>query len=267
MNNLEDILNAAENTAAALATSAAELGPSEAPAPAPAEKPAKAKKEKAAKEKPDVVVPDLVTVEGDLGDLLKETPAEAVQETIVAVAANFDNRAAFERDKGANEKKIAKIDAYKAKLTTQPAVAMLMATSADLNFMNRATNSKGTSRFNIYAIDKLADLVMGLNTGHFKNAVNIAVMKSLFKFRTANEPFTGELASAAVSDKIRVADKFKAILVRHTVDQSTADTQASSTLNALKVLGVVENIGTRSAQIWRLTDTPQTRRLEELLAA
>jgi len=98
-------------------------------------------------------------------------------------------------------------------------------------------------------------------------AINIAVMKSMFKFRAAGLSFTGEMAKCCASDKIRIAASLSKELVRYTVSASTAPTQASSTMQALQTLGVVINKGSPKLPVYELTDTPATTRLQSLLAA
>lgn len=195
---------------------------------------------------------DLLLNDNDQIDMARTTIADA-----------FDERAAYETTKNAGNTSIQKsLDKSRAKLTQARSVATLLIADVTPDFITRSTHEG--SAYNVYAADKLADLVNALNTGTIGNAINNAVMRSLFKFRAAGEQFTGEMARAAASDKLRVQGQAAKLLTRHTVSTSTAPTQASSTMQALVTLGVVENKGTTRAPVYELTDTPATKRFEEI---
>lgn len=189
-------------------------------------------------------------------DVRKATAAE--------IGAALDERMAFEKSKNNDhiQKTLAK---SRARLAMPTPAAFLLAANVDVNFVNRSLNDG--KRYNVYAIEKVADLVNALDKGVIRNAINNAVCRSLFQFRAANEAFTGEMAKAAASDKIRVEPRLAKLLVRHTVSASTAPTQASSTMNALETLGIVANKGSVKHPVYELTDSVQTSRLEEVLKA
>lgn len=209
---------------------------------------------------------------------------------VQAEARNFDSILAAipEEDKKAMAQKISEaIDARIARLqrerpdnTTQPATlnkcrnklalpsraAVLIATGTDASFIDDSRTNG--NHYNVYAIDKVADLVATLAGDGMRNAINRAITRSLFQFRAAGEKFTGEHAKAAASDKIRLSDKrIEKLLIRHTVSAGTAPTQSSSTLQALQTLGIVKNTGTTKFPIYELTNSPQTAKLEEMIKA
>lgn len=182
------------------------------------------------------------------------------------VRYQFETRLEFElrKDPNAKDKIGASLGKSEKKLSTMAAATVLVAASVDPNFINGGSNAGGT--YNVYAIDKVADLVQALAGAGVRNAINNAITRSLFKFRAAGVTFTGEMAKAAASSNIKVDKAMQALLVRHTVAPSTAPTQASSTMQALQTLGIVRNVGTQKFPAYALTDTPATRRLEEVLA-
>lgn len=204
----------------------------------------------------------VLTLVEAVASVTEEQRAEKLEE----INAAFDDRVTFETmaDPG-NTNIIKNLKSYRQKMALPGIAGLMIATNVDADFMNRSLTSG--KRFNVYGIDKLNDLLHGLNSGHFKNAINIAVMKSMFKFRAAGVKFTGLAALAAASDKVKVEKGMAGILVRHTVSASTAPTQSSSTMSALSVIGAVRNTGSVKFPIWELTDAPVTKRLEELLAA
>ncbi len=199
-------------------------------------------------------------------DAIAALSPDQVETFRTRLVTGFDDRLTLEHRKDptadAKQKKIA---AAKAKLaTTQSAQVMTLAES-DPGFVTRS--SADNTWFNIYAIDKVADLVRAFATGQTKNEVNVAIVKSLFACVAQKITFTGELARAAVSDKIPVKDATAAkALTRHTVSASTAPTQASSTMSALEVLGIVKNTGTAQFPVWVLQDSVMTERLKEVYA-
>lgn len=191
---------------------------------------------------------------------------ELIEHGRAGVASAFDERSALERAKGsANIFK--SLDKSRAKMIEARCVAALLAADATPDFVSRSTREG--SAFNVYAIEKVADFVqaLGSDEGVIRNAINRAVMKSLFQFRAAGEAFTGDMSRAAASDKIRVQGQIAKLLVRHTVSQSTAPTQASSTISALVALGAVKNTGTMRAPVYELTDAPIVAQLEKLAKA
>ena len=93
---------------------------------------------------------------------------------------------------------------------------------------------------------------------HFQPEGETTVRTAKWFAEALNEPFTGVHAQASASDKVKLPTGHRKWCSGHSVSASTAPTQSSSTMNALTVMGVVENTGTTKSPIWKLTDTPQT---------
>lgn len=206
-------------------------------------------------------------------EILTALPLDQVKETQMAVVMAIDDRAAFEADKDPDNTNIQRtLKKLRGMMTVDRRAAQVMvATNVDPQVINRVFHDG--SRYNVYAIGKLADVIHGLTksdsgqSGALTNAINLACMKSLFRFRAAGLTFTGELAKAAASCNIRVDAAIRDHLVRHTVSPSTAPTQASSTMQALTTLGIVRKSGSHRNPNYELADGPVVRKLEELLAA
>lgn len=184
-------------------------------------------------------------------------------EATVKMANAVDERMAFELTNG-NENIQRTLKKARAQLSSTRAGAVLLACGVTEAFVNRSVQDG--KRYNVYAFGKLADAINGLSGGAITNKINFAIMRSLFAARKAGITFTGELAKAAASDKIRVEGAVKAILVRHTVGASTAPTQASSTMQAMETLGLVKRSGSHKNPTFELTDHPAVAKLEEVLA-
>lgn len=203
-------------------------------------------------------------VPGDLKALKSEIALEDKEEMREEIKAQFESRRNFEKAQpGLSSKMIPNLDAEEKKMASIGVAGLFLAMNVDPDFINREVSTG--SRFNIYAFQKVNDLLVALDGGFMQNAINRAIVTSLFNFRDAGIPFTGAAALCAVSDKIKADRAIVKHLVRHTVSANTASTQKSSTMTALKTLGIVENSGTRGHEVWTLTDTPATRRLEEVV--
>mgnify|MGYP000852566618 CR=1 FL=1 len=199
----------------------------------------------------------------DFQTMLGAVTDDQVQGLQAALATEFGERARFERDANPNNDSIQKTLTKLQGILSKPGtLRSLVATGTGAGPINRSEVTG--KRRNVYAIEKMADLLYGAVTGHLKNAVNIAVFSSLVKVQNAGLPFTTEVAKAATSDKIAVDNQLKGLLIRHTVAESTASTQQSSTMTALEDLGVVANTGTRGRPVYTLLDNPLSRRLVEI---
>ncbi|AMB48299.1 hypothetical protein [Methylobacterium sp. AMS5] len=198
----------------------------------------------------------------ELMDLLDDTDIEMAQRTINAA---IDERAQFELQKkgdGHNIQRTLKKAREGMGVSKAPA-RVLIAAAVDTAFVNR-TQHDG-SRYNVYAIDKVVDILraLGSDAGEVKNAINRACLKSIFALQAAGHAFSLELAKACASDKYGVEIAVRKHLTRHTVSASTAPTQASSTMQALETLGVVKREGSSRNPTFTLTDAPITAALKE----
>jgi hypothetical protein len=188
----------------------------------------------------------------------------AVQSMTAEITAAIDARSAFETEKHGTSHNIHKtLSKVRKALMWKDTSRVMLAANVDPAFINRTLQDG--SRYNVYAVDKVADAVTGLADGVVSNAINRACMVSLFQMREAGIPFTGEIAKACASDKVHVDLAIRKHLVRHTVSASTAPTQASSTMQALETLGIVRREGAARNPTFHLTDAPITHRLEEVL--
>ncbi len=182
------------------------------------------------------------------------------------ITAAIDARSAFETEKhGASHNIHKTLSKVRKALMWKDTSRVMLAANVDPAFINRTLHDG--SRYNFYAVDKVADAVKGLADGVVSNAINRACMVSLFQMRKAGIPFTGEIAKACASDKVHVDVAIRKHLLRYTVSASTAPTQASSTMQALETLGIVRREGSARKPTFHLTDAPVTRQLEAALFA
>lgn len=203
----------------------------------------------------------------EFAKLIASFDDETVTKMTFRIAAAVDERVSFETAKNPENSSIqSTLKKVRSELVTKCAARVMLATNTTPDFINRQLHDG--SRYNVYALGKYADLVRTLADGDsMKNAINNAVTRSLFACRREGFTFTGELARAAASDKIRIEGAVKRLLVRHTVSSSTAPTQASSTMSALQTLGVVKIEGSSRNPTYAITNAPIVDALEKKLSA
>lgn len=196
----------------------------------------------------------------ELFDAVSDATVGTTTQTVIA---GFAERAQFELDADAQNTNIQKTLTKLQKGLTPGVVRALVVAKTDTGYMNKSEVSG--KRRNVYALEKLKDVLYGAVTGHPQNAINKAVLSSMIRLKDVGLPFTAAVAKACASDKVAVENHYKPHLVRHTVAESTASTQQSSTMTALEDLGVVVNTGTRQFPIYEMTKTPLAVRLEEVV--
>lgn len=202
----------------------------------------------------------------DFADLLNAVTSDQQSEMMMAADAALRDRQTFEDAKNPDNANIHRtIKKVRGSLVRAFAAKVMVAADQNASFINR--HLMDGSRYNVYAIGKYGDLVDALAGSGMTNAINIAITRSLFAFAKAGLDFTGEMAKAAASDKIRVAETVRKHLIRHTVIASTAPTQASSTMQALETLGIVRIEGSRKNPVYKLLNTPQRHRMQEVVEA
>ena len=175
------------------------------------------------------------------------------------VMANFAERAGFEQVLNPANENIQKTLSKCIKGITPGIVKALVVAGVDGKYINESEVSG--ARRNVYALEKLRDVLYGAITGWPQNAVNKAIIQSMVRCHDVKLPFNGEVAKAAVSDKLALNPAYAPHMVRHTVAASTASTQMSSTMTALEVLGVAKNTGSRQHPLFEFTDTPLAQHL------
>lgn len=132
-------------------------------------------------------------------DAVKAVTEKQIKARIARIEAGFDDRAAYEAlNAPANSSIQDKLKGYRKKLAAPGFAALSHAASVDPNFMNTSP-SGGAKRFNVYAIDKVADLAQAITSGTIRNAVNKAIVASMVRCADAGVPFTMTAAQAAAS--------------------------------------------------------------------
>jgi hypothetical protein len=206
-------------------------------------------------------------VPGDIKVMIDNVTPEARQQKAEEIRSELAARVAHDTagDRSMGPGKQNSLKKAEKELATMGAAGFFCAVDIDPSFINR--NIAGDGRFNVYALDKIRDLISGIGGGFVQNPINRAVIASMLNFRDAGLPFTMAHMQAAISSGVKVERAVAKHLVRHTVAPSTAPTQSSQMSHALQVMGIATASTIGRVTTFTLTDTPQTRRLEQVLRA
>lgn len=218
----------------------------------------------AAEEIADVVIQ--VHVPGTVKELVSNVTPEQRDQKALELRTELQTRIDAEKasSAGITAKMLGILERGQKELTIPGVAAILHALDIDSAFVNRSL--RNGDRFNVYALDKIREVVAGLGLGFIKNEVIRNVLISMFRFQDAGLVFTGDHIAAAISKDWKVDRKGAALLSRHTMSSGTAPTQKSQMSNLLQVLGIAtSNKRQGKLEVFTLTDTPQTRRLKEIL--
>jgi hypothetical protein len=185
--------------------------------------------------------------------------------TAINLAAQLDERADYEIHKNPENANIHRtLKKARTVLATPTAARVLLAAAVDPVFVN-AIKRDGARR-NVYSFGKMADLVGVLTREAWEgNAINNAIVRSLIRLTDKGVAFTFETAKAACSKTFAYEGEGRRFLVRHTVAPSTAPTQASSTMEALVEMGVVNTSGGKNARYWLRNEAPIVEHLRAVL--
>lgn len=263
-----DILNndfMADLEAQANAATAIETAQLEAAAQAAAEAPAQDQ----ATEEPAEAQDELPVVEhvaGTIKEMVSNVTVEQREQKALELRTELQIRIDTETAKpaGITAKMLGVLERGQKELSAPGVAAIMHAMDIDSAFVNRSLRSG--DHFNVYALDKIREILAGLGLGFIKNEVIRNVLISMFRFQKAGIPFNGDHLGGAISKQWKVDRKAAGLLSRHTMAPGTVSTQSSQMRNALQVLGIVtSNRRSGKDEIFTLTDTPQTRRLKEVL--
>ena len=183
-----------------------------------------------------------------------------------ALNAELVERYEYEMRKNADNDKIQKtLLSVNNALVKSSSARLHAVANIDARYINRA--ERVNAKYNVYALQKIADIINVVMHDKKMNAINYHALRSLFNFERKSKLFTHADAIASASNKITVQDASKRqLLSRHTVSASTANTQASSTMNALVTLNVVrETTNENNEKHYELTHSALCEALREIV--
>lgn len=156
------------------------------------------------------------------------------------VLAAFDARKAYENDKNDENTSIQKTLDDLRNVVSHETISKIMHTAhVDADFINKS--ERKTNRFNVYAAQKVVNVAQAIAKASALNHYSRAILLSAKSFTENELTLTHRDAVAACSLQIKTDTKKQKHLVQYqkNVDASTASTQASSSINALKMYDVL----------------------------
>lgn len=187
------------------------------------------------------------------------------------VLASIDARKAYELNKNSEATNMcATLDKLRKSFDHDAIAATMLACSVNADFINHAERSN--ARFNVYSAEKVQNILAFVARSSFAlNHYTLNILKTCAAMTNADVLMTHSDAVAACSSDSKIADKTKAkLLVRYAriTNANTASTQASSSLNALKVCNVISETRDAANNVsYRMRDTDAAKALLAALAA
>lgn len=206
------------------------------------------------------------TIEGDMIDIIQANNDESKwNEMRMCFTMAFEDRIAFESTKeDCTNQMIDNLISVSKEFTSDRVCRSFVALGIDASFVNR--NSSKFSRFNVYALQKVAEIVKAMTGLHIRTATIRCFLKSLFACRVAEVPFTKQLQLAALSKDIRISKSHDALLTRHTLSKATAAAQRSQMIVTLEGLNMLASNNMKGDKnVITLKDTPATRQLIKMI--
>lgn len=198
--------------------------------------------------------------------LCNDVSDDTVKSLVKVLSDEITARAEYEQRKNSDNDKIQKtLSNVHSKLVRSKAAKLHAVANVNASYINRC--ERVNAKYNVYALQKIADIVDVVMFEQSMNKINYHVLRSLFRFEAKELTFTHRDAVCAASDKCKVEDaKKRSALSRHNVSETTASTQASSTMNALVTLGVVsETNNADNVSCYVLTHSPLCEALKEIV--
>lgn len=184
----------------------------------------------------------LICTEKDLVMTNVSLNNEVFAATLAAYVADInvacDERDAYEVSKNADCVLMQKqIKDYRKSMTNERVATVMLLCNVNAQFINRAERSN--ARYNIKSVKKVVDNALFLATSHNKmHHYCEAILKTAITLTDAKLSMTHEDAQTACTLKLKSSDKNKKALIKQYqshVDISTANTQSSSSINALQM--------------------------------
>lgn len=166
---------------------------------------------------------------------------------VASINAQFDARVAFEIDADAENLSIqATLAAQRKSMTHEKIAATMLACNVDVAFINR--QERKDSRYNVKSITKVENIARFLVKVERLNHYTLAILKSAIALTENDMTMTHDDAFSACSADLKAKNASKRKHISHysnVVATSTANTQSSSSINALQMYHIL--IETRDA--------------------
>lgn len=197
-------------------------------------------------------------------DKVMTNKMQAVAEYRVALAAQFDAREAYEMSQRANVEK-ANMNIFKTlkslrdDFKTDIVCEVMHTANVDVAFINR--QERENKRFNVYAAEKVANIARSaVNAEALKSYTRLIFLTAL-NLTKADKTMTHADAQASLCVDLKADAAKDAHIVRYAkrIAANTADTQSSSSINALQMYNVlIETRDETNAVAYKLNLTSAT---------
>lgn len=175
------------------------------------------------------------------------TSTKQISETVIAytneVAASIATRAAYELEQNPTNENIQKTLKGLAEDFAHVDVCKFMhAASVDANFINR--QERKNKRFNVYSAQKVANVARAAAAAETLNAYSATLLRTAIALTRADLSMTHRDAHSALCLDLKVDVSKAQHIVRYgkNIASNTADTQSSSSINALQMFNVLKEI-------------------------
>ena len=184
---------------------------------------------------------------------------------LATLLSNFDERAAYEIAKDANNDSIQNTLKDLRESVNHSVIADLMsASNIDANFINRSERSN--ARFNVYSAEKVINVIRAALSVARLNHYSLHILRSVIACEKANVDFTQKDAAACCTLNAKLDASKAALLSQYEkhIALNTASTQSSSSLNALLICNVIrETRSAASVNVFKLAETEIAAKLAE----
>lgn len=171
---------------------------------------------------------------------LNNAQNEVIANYSVALQTSIAERAAYEKSANADNLNIQKTLKDLANDFSHEVVVKIMhAASVDANFINRHTRKN--KRFNVYSAQKVANIARSAAKADTLNNYTRCIFLTALALTKANLSMTHADAQASLCADLRADASKSSLIYRYarTVAANTADTQSSSSINALQMFEVL----------------------------
>ncbi|MCP1540091.1 hypothetical protein [Methylorubrum extorquens] len=194
---------------------------------------------------------------------------DALNNYSVALQTSISARAAYEKAQNTDNDNIQKTLSNLAKDFSHEAVVSVMHTAnVNADFINR--HERKNKRFNVYAAQKVANIARSAAQADTLNNYTRCVFLTALKLTKEKLSMTHADAQASLCSDLRCDAHKSAHIVRYarSIAASTADTQSSSSINALQMFDVLkETRDDKNEVAYTLNkDAPTTKRLAKALS-
>ncbi|UIN38403.1 hypothetical protein [Methylobacterium oryzae] len=168
---------------------------------------------------------------------------EALAAYTADLATSIAARAAYETEQNPENTNIQKtLKGLAEDFASEHVTKFMFAASVDANFINR--QERKNKRFNVYSAQKVANVARAAAQAETLNAYSATLLRTAIALTRAELSMTHRDAHSALCLDLKVDAAKAQHIVRYgkNIASNTADTQSSSSINALQMFNVLKEI-------------------------